>query len=263
MDPETITASSLARVADEVGELRGWDFSRVRDAREPVPWEYMDVARRYLRPTDRVLDVGTGGGERFLQLAPSFGEGVGIDAFEPMVRTARANTPAALAGKIRFELMRDDALTFDDGAFDAVLCRHADAEPDQVARVLRPGGYFVNQGVGERNTQSVFDAFGWASNGAMWRRYAAEQGEPYHDTVARIAAFEAAGCRLVARGEYDVGYYFEDLVSLVFWLKAVPLPEEFDPARHWPAVRRLVREHWTERGVRTNEHRELLVVRKA
>jgi SAM-dependent methyltransferase len=262
MDPETITADSLARLADEVGELRGWDFSRMRSSRDPVPWEYMDVARRYLRPTDRVLDVGTGGGERFLELAASFGEGVGIDAFEPMVRTARENTPPALAAKVRFELMRDDALTFADDSFDVVLCRHADAQPEQVARVLRPGGFFVTQGVGDRNAQSVNDAFGWLSNGEMWRRYAAERGERYLDTAGRISAFEAAGCRLVARGEYDVGYHFDDLPSLVFWMKAVPLQEEFDPARHWEGVRRLVREHWTDRGIRSNEHRELLVVRK-
>jgi SAM-dependent methyltransferase len=262
VNPDTITASSLDRISDEVGELRGWDFSRMRDSRDPVPWDYPDVARRYLRPTDRVLDVGTGGGERFLQLAASFGEGVGIDAFEPMVRTARENTPAALAGKVRFELMRDDALTFADESFDVVLCRHAGARPGPVARVLRPGGYYVTQGVGERNTQSVFDAFGWGSNGGMWRREAAERGEPYLDPAGQVAAFEAAGCRVVARGEYDVGYYFEDLASLVFWLKAVPLPEEFDPARHWEGVRRLVRDNLTARGVRTNEHRELLVVRK-
>jgi SAM-dependent methyltransferase len=262
MDHDTITEASLARLADEVGELRGWDFSRVRDSRDPVPWEYMEVARRYLRPTDRVLDVGTGGGERFLELASAFGEGVGIDAFDEMVRTARTNTPAALAGKVRFERMRDEELTFADDSFDVVLCRHAGARPEPVARVLRPGGYFVTQGVGERNTQSVFDAFGWGSNGEMWRREALARGRPYLDGDAYVAAFEAAGCAVVARGTYDVGYYFEELASLVFWLKAVPLPEELDPARHWRGVRRLVRDNWSRRGVRTNEHRELLVARK-
>src|ERR687887_1235805 len=98
MHPQTITPELLARLSDEVGALRGWDFSRMSTSRDPVPWDYLEVARRYLRPTDRVLDLGTGGGERFLELAPSFGEGVGIDAFDAMVATARENTPAALAG---------------------------------------------------------------------------------------------------------------------------------------------------------------------
>jgi SAM-dependent methyltransferase len=257
MQPETITPELLARLSDQVGERRGWDFSAVHASRDSVPWDYLAVARRYLRPTDRVLDLGTGGGERFLELASHFGAGVGIDALPEMVETARDHTPPALAGKVRFERMRDEALTFPPASFDVVLCRHADYVPAQVARVLRPGGYFVAQGVGERNTQSVFDAFGWGSNGAMWRRYHADRGEPYRDRAARAADFRAAGCAEVAEGEYDV----EDLASLVFWLKAVPLPEDFDPRRHRRGVERLAREHGTTSGIRTNEHRDLLVVR--
>src|SRR5262245_19063297 len=212
----------------------------------------LEVARRYLRPTDRVLDLGTGGGERFLGLAPYFAEGVGIDALDEMVATARESTPPALAGKVRFERMRDEALAFPHDSFDVVLCRHADYVPAQVADVLRPGGYFVTQGVGDRNTQCVFDAFGWNSNGAMWRRYCAERGLPYRDRDARAAEFRAAGCAGVAEGVYDVAYYFADLASLVFWLKAVPLPEEFDPGRHWRGIRCLIEEHGTPRGIRTN-----------
>ncbi len=59
----------LRRIAESVGERSGWDFSRVRDERDPVPWDYSEVVRRYLRPEDRVLDVGTGGGEIFIELA--------------------------------------------------------------------------------------------------------------------------------------------------------------------------------------------------
>ena len=61
-----MTLKELKRIAASVGERQGWDFSRVRDERDPVPWDYLDVVRNYLRPSDRVLDVGTGGGEKFL-----------------------------------------------------------------------------------------------------------------------------------------------------------------------------------------------------
>jgi len=93
MDSEGMAFDELKRIGDTVGERRGWDFSRVRDARDPVPWDYADVVRRYLRPTDRVLDIGTGGGERFLALAPEFGEGVGIDAQPAQLEAARENRP--------------------------------------------------------------------------------------------------------------------------------------------------------------------------
>ena len=59
--------------------------------RAPVPLEYADVVARYLRPSDEVLDVGTGGGERFAAMAGLFSRGLGIDVDPEMVRLADQN----------------------------------------------------------------------------------------------------------------------------------------------------------------------------
>src|SRR3954452_5672435 len=141
----------LRRIAAEVGPRRGWDFSPVRDDRDPVPWEYEEVVRRYLRPADRVLDIGTGGGERFLALAPSFGLGVGVDADPEMVRAARENTPAALAERVSFVAGPVEMLPVPDTSFDVVLSRHAPVDVAEVMRALRPGGYCITQQVGAQN----------------------------------------------------------------------------------------------------------------
>jgi hypothetical protein len=61
MPVEPVTPDELRVIARDVGELRGWDFSAVRDERDPVPWDYQDLVRCYLRPDSRVLDIGTGG----------------------------------------------------------------------------------------------------------------------------------------------------------------------------------------------------------
>jgi hypothetical protein len=58
--PTSVSPAELERLAVAVGELDGWDFSRVAMECEPEPWAYEDVVRRFLRPTDRVLDIGTG-----------------------------------------------------------------------------------------------------------------------------------------------------------------------------------------------------------
>ncbi len=235
----------LQSVFDGADELRGWDFSRVRDDLDPVPWEYEEVVRRYLRPADHVLDIGTGGGERFLALAPFFGSGIGTDLDPEMVRVARENTPAALAARVSFATMPAESLAFPDAAVDVVLNRHAPAVAAEVARLLRPGGYFVTQQVGERNTHNLFEAFGWGSNGAYWEAYWRERGVPPSSGAHLSAAFREAGCDIVAQGEYDVGYRFLDVESLVLWLKSVPLPEELDIEQHgkrldpsWPAIAR-------------------------
>lgn len=88
-------------------------------------------------------------------------------------------------------------------------------------------------------------------------------GEDFWLPTSELATqFRQHGGYIRALAEYDVPYWFCDVESLVFWLKAVPLPEAFDMAKHWPSVNRVLAECTTPRGIETNEHRELLIVQK-
>ena len=245
----------LRVIASTVEPRRGWDFSRVRDQVGPVPWDYMEVARRYLSPLHRVLDVGTGGGERFLALADWYGSGIGIDADPEMVAVAEENLPEDLACRIKFLPMDAADLEFPDNAFDVVLNRHSVVCVDEVARVLRPGGVFITQAVGVRNTANICNLFGCGPGG----QYANAPGQ---DVSTWAAAFAALGFAVRCRAEYDVPYLFLDVESLVFWLMAIPMPEDFDVETHWPQVDHILSEFQTPRGIETNEHRELLIVQK-
>ena len=257
-----VTLEELKRIAVSVGERHGWDFSRMRTDRDPVPWDYADVVRRYLQPSSQVLDIGTGGGEQFLALAPCFGAGVGIDADPTMIQVAQENTPPSLADRVSFDVMRAETLRFPDAAYDVVLNRHASVYVEEIVRVLRSDGIFITQQVGGRNTQNIFSVFGWGSNGEYWSKYWRERGFFPQDVATMNEAFHQAGCTVIARAEYDVRYYFLDVASLVFWFKSVPLPEDFNVEKHWRQVARIITEYRTPKGVETNEHRELLIVRK-
>jgi SAM-dependent methyltransferase len=244
----------LRRIAATVDELRGWDFSRVESVRDPVPWDYTDVVRRYLRSSDRVLDEGTGGGEVFLSLAPHFARGVGIDDDPSMIRVAQENTPAALRDRVSFQVMRAEDLGFADESFDIVLNRHANVFADEVARVLRPGGFFIHQTVGREDARNVHRAFGWGPDSF-------EEG--WFQSMSTLAdEFRQSGCEVVARSEYDVRLWYRNVESLVFWFKSVPMPEEFDIERHGPKLEAYIAECRTPKGIESNEHRELLIARK-
>jgi SAM-dependent methyltransferase len=252
---EFMERDALIRIARSVGQRHGWDFSLVRDEREPVPWDYAEAVRRYLRPSDRVLDVGTGGGERFLALAPYFDSGVGIDVDPEMIAAARENRPATLADRIALEVMPAESLTFGAGEFDVVLNRHASVHVAEVVRVLRPGGYFVTQQVGPLNTHNICSLFGCGPGGQY------DTGR--FQTVLTLAdGFRQQGCRIICRAEYDVRYWFLDVESFLFWLQAIPIPEDFDIEEHWQMVGQIIRTYETPRGIETNEQRELLIVRK-
>lgn len=258
----TPTFAELRRAAELVAPRHGWDFSRMRDETGPAPWDYVEVVRRYLKPTDRVLDLGTGGGERFLALAPGFSSGIGIDVSAEMILAANENTPGNLRDRIAFAVMRSEELDLPDSAFDVMLDRHAPFAPGEVARVLRSGGCFVTQQIGRNNMQNVFKAFGWASSGAYWDAERSRAGLPPHSIDEAARAFVEHGCEVVARGFYDVEYHVHDIESLLFWLQSVPLPEQFDVDRHLPLVHDLITRFAVPRGFATNEARDLLLVRK-
>jgi SAM-dependent methyltransferase len=250
-----MTEEKLRRIAESVETRRGWDFSRMREAQEPAPWDYADVVRTYLTPDSHVLDIGTGGGERFLALADAFRSGVGIDASAAMIATARENVTPALASKISFAVMPAQRLTFQPDSFDVVLNRHAPVDATEVARVLRPGSVFITQQVGARNTANICAVFGCTPGGT----YASD---PTQAPEALRAAFTDAGCRIIAEGEYDIRIWFLDVESLLFWLQAIPLPEDFSIKRHWRQLDTIIGAYGTERGIESAEHRTLFIARK-
>jgi hypothetical protein len=93
---------------------RGWDFSGMHELRQPVPWDYHDIVQRYLRPSDVVLDVGTGVGEPLWTWPPRSVTGWGSTQIR---RWCGWHAPFGLSA---------------------------------VVAHLRPGGYFITQQVGER-----------------------------------------------------------------------------------------------------------------
>jgi SAM-dependent methyltransferase len=240
---ESYSQQALDELLAGVRARRGWDFTGMNELRQPVPWEYLDVVRRYLRPSDAVLDVGTGAGERLRDLAPSFGHGLGIDVDPEMVRLAREDPgPGNLSFRVGSERLESEP-----GTFDVILDRHAPFDLSAIAARLRPGGYFITQQVGERNMACVKAALDHALGPPPIRR------QP----------IEASGLRLLAFLEYDVEYVVRDIESLVFWLNALDANhadvDGTSALASAASLNRVLAGNVDERGFATNEHRYLAV----
>lgn len=257
MDVRSYSVDELQAIAHEAGTRSGWDFSRMRTEREPVPWDYPEVVSRYLTPTDTVLDVGTGGGERLLNLASRFATGVGIDPDHEMVRVALANAARTAMTHVTFQQAgTGDLLNIPHEMFDVVLTRHAPTSARGLNHVTKPGGYFVCQGVGAHNMENIRLAFQTGS---------ATQYD--NDQRSLISELCESGWVIVAEGEYNVRYLVRDLPSLLFWFSAIAganeVPSDFSIARHHNILNDIIRHYGSDRGVETNEHRTLLIARKS
>lgn len=135
------------------GVSRGWwgaesRFDAEKIAGSPsVRRHFGDVVRAYVKPHDRVLDVGCGAGGFLAVLSRLGAEVVGIDISAEFVAACRETIDRLGLRNAAVHCAPADALPFPDDSFDAVVLvdvlHHMDAtEPAlrEVKRVLRAGG---------------------------------------------------------------------------------------------------------------------------
>lgn len=190
--------------------FEGWDFSWLsgRVEEESPTWDYSALARDALRGASRVLDIDTGGGEVLAGLVP-LPVAIATEPYPPNVSVATARL-APLGVDVRHGIAA--ALPVAAGEVDLVLNRHGSFEPDETARVLRPGGVLLTQQVGSHNDVAFNDALGVPP----------PIDPESHTLQSAVAALEAVGFAVDrAQEEFPVTRYL-DIGAVVYQLRAVP-----------------------------------------
>ncbi len=244
----------------QTAAFSGWDFSHItatgRMVEGPLPWNYYNVARSLLAKSSALLDMGTGGGEMLSRFAPFPPVAVATEQYEPNVAIARARLEPLGVRVVYIEEEKappyNGHLPFEAGSFDLVLNRHEAYYPPELMRVIRPGGVFVTQQVGNRNWRSLLKMLlGNSVSASHW------------DLRSAVDELESAGFEIIREAE-DVQFYrFYDVGAIVYALRAVPWAvPDFSVAKYED---RLLQLHATilQNGFfDTEQHRFLVVARK-
>jgi SAM-dependent methyltransferase len=213
MDPE---AERLLQEAD-AQPFRGWDFSfldgRVSE-REPS-WRYEDTVR--YRRVYPLLDMGTGGGEFFSTLAPFEGLAVATETWPPNVPIAARNLRAVGGHVVWCDPAPDNAewagaggdLPFRDETFALVINRHESFSPTEVFRVLRRGGSFITQQVGERDDEELHALYGSLDEPAHW------------GVEGWVQQLEGVGLEIIDAREEFPTKVFRDVGAVAWYMKAI------------------------------------------
>ncbi len=232
--------------------FQGWDFGwlRGRATQAEPSWSYGDRARRLVAGAKGLLDVCTGGGELLANFAPLPEHSVATESWAPNIPLARSRL-APLGVEVR---VPDGAeLPARDDEFDLVLNRHGAAPHPEIARVLRPGGTYLEQGVGVDNLADLNQALG-----APRGRYAESSTL---DAVRE--SLRAAGLEVVDGQEEMPAHVIHDIGALVYFLKAVSWQVPgFDVDRYDAKLRELDARMRAEGGIVFHDHRYLVEARK-
>ncbi len=137
---------------ESIAHIKGWDFSHINDRyseEDELPWDYRSVIGDYLKSGHRILDMDTGGGEFLLSLGHDPKLTAATEGYAPNVELCKKEL---LPLGIDFRAADGaGALPFEDESFDIVINRHGDFIPEELMRVLKPGGKFITQQVGCHN----------------------------------------------------------------------------------------------------------------
>lgn len=250
-----LSIDEIKDLAARTATWSGWDLLLSKSRRADAPWEFRAVVRGLLTGKESVLDMGCGYGKDLAAVADRFTRGIGVDISKERIADARLSLPIRLRMRVHFTRASAHSVPAPDGGFHVVINRHSALFPEEVDRVLAPGGVFVTQQVGAENTRAIFAAFNEARGPLpSW---------PEELLLPRTATvLTSLGYEVLRREEYDVPFLFEDAASLLYWMQTVPVPQDFNVETDAGTVLEILDRLGTPQGIVTNEHRELLVMRK-
>jgi len=209
---------------EEGQHFLGWDFSYLdgRMLEEQAPWSYSSQATDLMRQSSSVVDLGTGGGERFLKLQEYWPEKVVVtEEHPPNLKLATERLSPLGTNVVDVRLTECDPMPFIDGEFDLVLNRHSAFNPHEVARILMPDGTFLTQQVHGLWAYDLIAAF---DTKPQWPESTPEKYVPQ---------LEASGLTIINVEEWSGKLSFTDVGAIVYFLKAVPwLVEGFSVETH-------------------------------
>jgi len=251
MDVNTLRDAWLL---EEAASFQGWDFSRLEGRRieEALPWEYRDIVKRYLRPEHKLLDIGTGGGEVLLSLGHTNANTYVTESYPPNAELCCEKL--APLGITVWQVDVEDKLSCEDEMFDVVLNRHAVIDIDEVYRVLKPGGVFITQQVGDNNGNRIMPDF-------LVGKYVRHYG--IHSLESHKTIFENAGFGVVESGEHHYKVKFVDIGAVVYYAKIIEWEYAgFSVETHFDRLLKLQEKLDVHGFVEDSSHRFYLVGRK-
>lgn len=206
--------------------FEGWDFSYLegRVTFGSLPWEYAGHVQEKMRGARAMLDMGTGGGERFLALAPFPERTCATECYAPNVPVARKRLePLGVVVADTTADQENRHLPFQDGEFDLIVNRHECYVPEEVWRILKPGGFFLTQQCGGYGENDLIEWF-------------KGKGNVYPmDWTAAVASggLENAGFHILDVQEAFPDNIFKDVGAMVYYLRAGPwLVDDFSVEKY-------------------------------
>jgi len=198
---------------------KNWDFDKFEiQTEEFTNWDLYQKLREVTTSDSRVLDLGTGGGEKVLRYYPEdLKEIVGTDFSPEMIKTANENLKRSKRKNVTFKVMNNLDIEFKDESFDVIVARNTVINAKEIYRVLKQNGVLLLSGVDKYDCHSLKLTFG--------------RGQAFHDekpiSIIDYEDIINAGFKDVELVPLHEREYFKNKQLLMEFLKKVPILDDF------------------------------------
>lgn len=198
---------------EEKAKITGWDFSyideRYHSEDDNLPWDYYSLIKENLLPSHTLLDMDTGGGEFLLTLEHDNSLTTATEGYAPNVLYCKEKLSPL--GITVVEMTDYSSMPFADESFDTVINRHGSFDAKEIYRILKKGGRFITQQVGEDNEREIV------------KMLLPENEKPFPgmNLVTQKKIFEDAGFTTVSSGEAFLPIEFYETGALVWFAKII------------------------------------------
>ena len=230
--------------------IKNWDFSMINYEEEVLSsWDLYKILKEYVNLESKVLDLGTGGGEKVIKFFPEVKEIVATDFSESMINTAKNNLKKSGRSNITFRQMDNLNMDTEDEYFDVVVARHTVIDAKGIYKTLKPGGVLLVRGVDKEDSIELKDLFGY--------------GQAYFDpkSISEIdlESIKSAGFKEVSLTDIYINEYYKTKEDLIALLLKVPILDDFSEIEENTSLKKkdldfnlldeYIKNNTTERGI--------------
>lgn len=203
---------------DFYNEIKNWDFSMIKCEEENLTnWDMYQILSENATRNSKILDLGTGGGEKVIKNYPEVQEIVATDFSPEMIKTAKKNLLKSKRKNITFRVMNNLEMDVPEDYFDIVVARHTCTDAKQIYKTLKPNGKLILRGVDKMDCWSLKLLFG--------------KGQGFKDeNLISMIDYEnilLAGFRSVELVPIHIREYYKTKDDLLALLYKVPILDDF------------------------------------
>jgi len=199
------------------------------------------------------LDIGCADGKFTLSVAPYFKKVYGIDTSKINLEVAESHSNDERSRNVEYSLQDANHTSFKNSFFDLAYCRRGPSYYEEYHRILKAKGYYLEIGIGEKDTMELQKIFGRGQGYGKWDKSRLDKD---------LNELQSLGFKIIFAENLHCFEYYPSYEELDLFLQGVPIFEDYDSDKDKTKLEEYVSQSTTPRGIILPRHRVVLVAKK-